>query len=344
MTKPISYTQDLKARGFTTERSRMTLLVDPRALIVEGVDTAADDSNPLFDPRAVHAAAKLQPYFDPTMVDSMRDNPAADPGDPIQCVVRNGKLTVKDGRRRTIHYRFAKVEKVEVVIDESEGLDDKALFLAVRAANARRLNPSAIMQARECMRARKAWGCTVAEFAANEGLSEPIMRQRMSLLYLAPSLQDRTDLPEDDKGHLPFSIGIQLSKIWKGDKSHTDEERHAKQIEIYERLVAADNLTTAAVRREKSALNGDTEGGTEGAEEPGGDEEPSGDEEPTEKSEKTRGPGLTMGEVRKILKAAEAGELEIDPIALRTLKIIAGEIKPGAVKGMTEAFNKVRGA
>lgn len=180
--KPVAKT------ALNAPRGRTAFLMFPEDLHVVGVDDdVRDPANPLFDERAVRAAAGVAPYFDPLLVADIDANGVVS---PVKVTKDGDAVKVNAGRRRTIHARLANEARVkrgdprlriEVMLEKGTDAD---LFLSSRRENALRVSDDAALEAANMKRAL-AFGSTEAEVASSFGTTVKTVRERLKLLELA---------------------------------------------------------------------------------------------------------------------------------------------------------------
>lgn len=336
--------------------SREVGIIDPKAIVIPGVDTAWDAGDPLCDARALAAQEEKAPHFDPSLVALYAANdPHMLPPPVVLTVDGKGRLIKVDGGRRIIHARKAGAKGIEYIV--SDMASPALMFMAVKRANIGRVNDSAIAVARDAERARTEFGIPLKEYASKATeLTEEVLRQRIALLFLCPELQALTELPADADGYLPFSVAIQLAKLQKPAKPAEETEDHkaerfALQLATYKKLLEAGNLTTAAVRREKKGQGAEIQAkeGGDGAGE-GTTEGKEGGEGTTKKPKKGEAvaDAWSLKEIRHVLRVVgdksikEHEFMDLTPATIAVLKVIAGQAKAETVKGMARAQTAVR--
>lgn len=301
------------AMGSTT-KGRATMWGLASAILIAGIDTPADERDPLCDHRN---NLPLQEELVDAIIEA-KSTKRADGSSmfpPIEIALRDGKAFVVDGRQRLRAVRAASEVlglQLEVEFVQYAGsLEPKALFLAAGTANSGRVDDSPLAQARACDRARRVFGASLPEFAASVGLSEGDMRARMALLKLQPELVVKVE-----SGELPFSVGEQIGKM-------APEE----QIPAFNHLVDTNQLTATAARRLKSELKAKSEGTATKTESEwtATKTEVVSETPPTPKEPKVK-VGLELAQIRKLWNTTKAETCPLSDTTLAVIGTLLGEI------------------
>jgi len=306
--------------------------INVKSIVVPGIDYPADMADPLYDTR-VHNP------LDPEMTMDIVNNGVRL---PVEVVMRGDEFVLSDGRRRIMHGREAELISGHAVDVTFSIVDEKSpaeTFLAVRRANAFRVNDDALTLALNCVRARDTFGISIADYARAEGVSDHDMRQKLALTRLAPEL-----IALLKSGDLSHSHGIQLAKC--GDLKAHPAGDFAAQLRVYKKLTGAKSLTTQNIRREKGDGPDPDDDGAEGTAATGetaGETSGEGDEAPAKKEREPRA-GYVMSDIKKLVKLWDSQDpCDVADEVVEFARCMSTGTGARKVKGLQASLKKIQG-
>jgi ParB-like chromosome segregation protein Spo0J len=297
--------------------TRQVMFGPSTSILVAGIHSPQDETNPLYDSRAIHLPLNLELVA--KIVKAKSTKGIFPPVEVSQDT--EGKLWTLDGRERMRAVYAASAQlgmplDVEyTVYDGPSGSED--LYLLAKTRNGGRVDDSPYQVAKGAERAKTQYGTTLAKFAAASGMALQDLKMKMRLLRLVPELVSKLEA-----GELPATVGFQLAML-----------DPAKQVEGYNQLVDQGQLTVMGAKRLKVELQGGTPEAAPGGE--GEGEASEGEGEASEgEGEATVAPtnnapkgwlGLTLSEVRKLWNTTKAQVCPLSDESIAVIETILGE-------------------
>lgn len=211
----------------------------PESLLIAGVDSPEDLSDPLYD---VRVRLPLQPTF-VANIDQIGVKEA------VTCVVRDGRLWVNNGRQRVRGARAVNVLRLargavplKVRACATPETDAQEVFLLARSLNAFRQDDGPLVIARNFLRAKEMFGTSEDQYATAENLAVATLTGYVTLLNRASPVL----LQAVDAGEIHPTRAMQVARL-------PMEEQAAAIVETMRDTVEE---TRRKVREKKAAQTG----------------------------------------------------------------------------------------